>query len=45
MKKIAYKTPEIEVVKLNLQGNLLQLIVQSGEGQEFGGEGSPTDEP
>ena len=45
MKKIEYKAPEMEVIKLNLQGNLMQMIVSSGEGQQIGGEGGEDSEP
>lgn len=40
MKKIEYKAPEMEVIKLNMQSNVLSMIVVSN-----GGGGGMTDEP
>lgn len=46
MEKIAYITPEMEVIKLQLQNNVLGVI--SGSGENAGGDpvpGDPGDEP
>ena len=45
MKKIDYQAPEMEVIKLEMQADTLQIVTTSGEGQEFGGEGSADDQP
>jgi len=43
MKKIEYQIPEMEVISLNLKGNMLSMITTSS-GINMGGEGGDDDD-
>lgn len=43
MKKIEYQAPEMEVIELNMQGEMLSVIVTSGDQPGMGGDADESD--